>query len=90
MVAERKVVGESERPDPIHVLAPKWLLLGNKQDAFPAYEIYVRDSDGNGGDDLGSIIYQYDPIPRGRTPADLFPEPVGADETVTSDTGDIP
>jgi hypothetical protein len=40
-----------------NVLAPKWLLLGNKQDAFPAYEIYVRDSDGNSGDDLGTEIY---------------------------------
>jgi hypothetical protein len=73
-----------------NVLAPKWLLLGNKQDAFPAYEIYVRDSDGNGGDELGSEIYKYDPIPLGRTPEDLFPEPVGADVTVTTATGDIP
>lgn len=66
------------------------MLLGNKQDAFPAYEIYIRDSDGNGGDKLGSEIYRYDPIPLGRTPADLFPAPAGADENVTPATGDVP
>jgi hypothetical protein len=83
-----------------NVLAPKWLLLGNKQDAFPAYEIYVRDSDGNGGDNLGTEIYKYDPIPLGRTPDDLFPANYwlvatipprfAVDETVTSATGDVP
>ena len=74
----------------LNVLAPKWLLLGNKHDGFPAYEIYVRDSDGNGGDNLGTSIYQYDPIPLGRTPEDLFPEPAGVHETVSFKTGVIP
>jgi hypothetical protein len=73
-----------------NVLEPKWVLLGHLQDGFPAYEIYVRDSDGNGGDNKGTPIYQYDPIPLGRTPEDLFPAPVGADETVLPANGDIP
>jgi len=82
-----------------NVLTPKWFLLGNKQDAFPAYEIYIRDSDGNSGDKLGSEIYKYDPIPLGRTPEELFPEgtPIPSipprlaiDEVVTTATGDVP
>jgi len=71
-------------------LNPQWIVGGTKQDAFPAYEIYVRDSDGKDGDRLGTKMYQYDPIPLGRTPADLFPAPLGADETVFFDAGDIP
>ena len=74
----------------LNVLTPKWALLGNKQDAFPAYEIYVRDSDGSDGDNLGTAIYQYDPIPLGRTPADLFEEPFGDDQPVDFDRGLIP
>ena len=73
-----------------NVLAPKWLLSGHKQDGFPAYEIYVRDSDGSSGDEKGTPVYQYDPIPLGRTPEDLFPAPVGADETVLPANGTIP
>jgi hypothetical protein len=70
------------------VLSPEWVLQGNLQDGFPAYEIYVRDSDGTSGDNLGTKIYQYDPIPLGRTPADLFP--IEGDENVSTDIGEVP
>lgn len=75
-----------------NVLAPKWLLLGDWQDGFPGYEIYIRDSDGDQGDNKGAPIYQYDPIPLGRTPVDLFPDsvPGSIDETVTPANGEVP
>jgi hypothetical protein len=75
-----------------NVLAPKWILLGDWQDGFPGYEIYIRDSDGSNGDNKGTAIYQYDPIPLGRTPFDLFPDsvPGAIDEQVTAASGDIP
>jgi len=50
------------------------LLFGYQQDGFPAYEIYMRDSDGNNGDNKGTAVYQYNPLDFGRTPADLFSE----------------
>jgi hypothetical protein len=58
--------------DGLNITNPEWKVYGNEQDGFPAYEIYVRDSDGNSGDERGTIMYQYDPFDFGRTPSELF------------------
>jgi hypothetical protein len=71
-----------------NTLSPKWELIGHKQDGFPAYEIYVRDSDGTGGNNQGTPVYTFDPIQHGNTPLDLTV--VYGDVTVTSATGTIP
>ena len=71
-----------------NTLSPKWELIGHKQDGFPAYEIYVRDSDGTGGNNQGTPVYTFDPIQHGNTPLDLTA--VYGDVTVTSATGTIP
>lgn len=70
--------------DDLNLLNPEWKLYGYQQDGFPAYEIYMRDSDGNNGDNKGTAVYQYNPLGFGRTPADLFSEDWWfADEDVT-------
>lgn len=74
--------------DAANVTQPKWKLLGQWQDGFPGYEIYVRDSDGTGGNNKGHPIYQFDPIAVGNSPFDLFP--VFGDETITPANGTIP
>ena|GEM_PF-3342396 len=53
-----------------NVFLPSFILTGT-QDGFPAYEMYVRDSDGNNGAPEGTIIHQYDPIPLGLDPTAL-------------------
>jgi len=67
-------------------LNPIFVLTG-KQDGFPAYEMYVRDSDGKGGAPEGTKVYQYDPIPLGLTPTSL--EPGKDDVTIQNVNGDI-
>ena len=62
-------------------------MLTGKQDGFPAYEMYVRDSDGKGGAPEGTKVYQYDPIPLGLTPTSL--EPGKDDVTIQNVNGDI-
>ena len=52
------------------VFLPRFTLIG-VQDGFPAYEMYIRDSDGNDGAPEGTVIHQYDPIPLGLTPTAL-------------------
>lgn len=53
-----------------NVFLPGFVLTG-KQDGFPAYEMYIRDSDGDQGAPEGTVIHQYDPIPLGLDPTAL-------------------
>ena len=71
-----------------NILAPQWQLRGHLQDGFPAYEMYIMDSDGDNGNGRGTEIYMYDPIPDGRTPNSLAP--IINDEPINLDSGQIP
>jgi hypothetical protein len=70
------------------VTTPKWELLDSFQDGFPGYELYIRDSDGSGGNNLGHPMYRFNPSEVGNTPFDLFPG--FGDVYITPTKGNVP